>query len=87
MVGGTEKEETRRKMEGLNMGGKGYKSDESGGGRGDRVVFKIEETRPGAVAETLKAADQITGQTFNDVGPLDDEGVTRLDRRDAREKM
>ena len=46
----------------------------------EKIEVNIEKTRPGAVAATLKAADEMAGQTFNDVGPLDDEGVIRLDR-------
>ena len=76
-------EEAGRKMEELNVKGKkGYNTDESGD-RGDKVTVKLEETRPGAVAGALKAADQMTGQTFNDVGPFDDEGDVRVERRDA----
>lgn len=50
----------------------------------DKVEIKLEETRPGAVAETLKAADQMTGQAFNDVGRMDDEGVVRLEHPDDK---
>ena len=46
----------------------------------EKIEVNIEKARPGAVAATLKAADKMAGQTFNDVGPLDDEGVIRLDR-------
>ncbi|TKY53028.1 Embryonic protein DC-8 [Spatholobus suberectus] len=72
-------EAARRKMEELRLQGKGY--GEECEGRGDKVVFKVEESRSGAMAETLKAADQIAGQTFNDVGRLDEEGVVSVDRR------
>ena len=41
----------------------------------------VEETRPGYIAAKLKEADQVSGQTFNDPGRLDDEGVIRLDRQ------
>lgn len=70
-------ETARRKMEEPKLQGKeGY------GGRGDKVVVKVEESRPGAIAETLKAADQIAGQTFNDVGRFDEEeGVVNVERR------
>ena len=50
------------------------------GREAEKIEVNIEKTRPGAVAATLKAADEMAGQTFNDVGPLDDEGVIRLDR-------
>lgn len=43
-----------------------------------RVV--VEETTVARTAATLKAADQVTGQTFNDVGPLGEEGTGRVDR-------
>lgn len=51
------------------------------GRRGEQVVIEVEESRPGAVADTLKAADQMTGQTFNDVGRIDDEGTIRVSHR------
>lgn len=43
----------------------------------------VEETRPGYIAAKLKEADQMSGQTFNDPGRMDDddEGVIRLDRQ------
>ena len=69
-------ETARRKMEEPKLQGK-----EGSGGRGDKVVVKVEESRPGAIAETLKAADQIAGQTFNDVGRFDEEGVVNVERR------
>lgn len=37
------------------------------------VTIDVEDTRPGQVATKLKAADQMTGQTFNDVGEMDEE--------------
>ena len=46
------------------------------------VVIAVEDTRPGYVAGTIKAADQMTGQTFNDVGRIDEEGIIKLDRTD-----
>lgn len=48
---------------------------------GEKVMINVEETRPGGVAEMLKASDQMTGQTFNDVGRLRDEGTIRVERR------
>jgi hypothetical protein len=51
-----------------------------GGREVEKIEVNIEETRPGAVAATLKTADEMAGQTFNDVGFLDEEGVIRLDR-------
>lgn len=43
------------------------------GTEGEKVVV-VDETPVGATAHTLKAADQMTGQTFNDVGKLGSEG-------------
>lgn len=40
----------------------------------DVVLVNVEGTPVGQAAATLKAADQATGQTFNDVGRLDNEG-------------
>ena len=34
------------------------------------MVIPLEETAPGAVASILKASDQMTSQTFNDVGRM-----------------
>ncbi|KAI6698016.1 hypothetical protein NL676_018135 [Syzygium grande] len=42
------------------------------------VEVYIAHTPPGAIASTLKAADQISGQTFNVVGCIDNEGVVRV---------
>ncbi|CAN7009137.1 unnamed protein product [Brassica oleracea var. botrytis] len=35
------------------------------------VEVTVEDTKPSKVAATLKASDQMTGQTFNDVGRMD----------------
>jgi len=44
------------------------------GGTGRTVVeVKVEDSKPGKVATSLKASDQMTGQTFNDVGRMDDD--------------
>lgn len=44
------------------------------GGTGRTVVeVNVEGTRPGKVTTSLKASDQMTGQTFNDVGRMDGE--------------
>lgn len=51
------------------------------------VEVDVEETRPGYVASKLKEADQISGQTFNDVGHLDDEGKVRIEVVDRQVKM
>ncbi|KAL3646847.1 hypothetical protein CASFOL_009391 [Castilleja foliolosa] len=50
------------------------------------VVVKMEGTTAGAVAAALKEADQMTGQTFNDVGLMGDDGVTRV-KEDRTGKM
>lgn len=47
---------------------------------GDEVVVDAEKTRPGYVASILKASDQMSGQTFNDVGRMRDETLERVDR-------
>lgn len=77
-------EEARRKTEGRNVGDKGFR--EETWRRGNEGVIRTEDTRTGAVAERLKAADQMTGQTFNDVGAMDDEGVTRVGLLDIKKK-
>lgn len=59
----------------------------TGTGRQEKIVIDVEETIPGYVATTLKAADQMSGQTFNDVGQIDREGHVRLDRDDRHGKM
>lgn len=43
------------------------------------MVIPLEENATGAVASILKASDQMSGQTFNDVGRMDDEGVIRVE--------
>ena len=54
--------------------------------RPEKVEINIEETRPGAVASTMKASDQMSGQTFNDVGRIAEEGTIRLDSRNRQGK-
>ncbi|KAK7277464.1 hypothetical protein RJT34_22477 [Clitoria ternatea] len=75
---GGKKEETREKAGEMKETTEAAKHKTKGGdeecGKGGRKVeLKVEESRPGAAAETLKAADQIAGQAFNDVGRMDDE--------------
>lgn len=54
------------------------------GGEG-AVVVDLEETRPGALASTLKKADDMAAQTFNDVGRIDDEeGAVRSKDRQGK---
>lgn len=54
---------------------------EHGGTRRNVEVIEvdIEETQPGYIASKLKEADQMSGQTFNDVGRIDDEGKIRFE--------
>ena len=47
--------------------------DDDLAGKTTVTVDVVEDTRPGQVATKLKAADQMTGQTFNDVGEMDEE--------------
>lgn len=49
------------------------------------AALSVEETRPGAVAEALKAADQMHGQAFNDVGKMGDEDVVIVERKETRQ--
>lgn len=49
-------------------------------GSGEKIEVYTEETPSGRVAAALKSSDQMTGQTFNDVGRMDEEGVVRVDR-------
>lgn len=49
---------------------------------GEAMVVDVKETRPSAVAATLKKSDQLAGQTFNDVGPLNEEETVRVERRE-----
>lgn len=49
------------------------------------MVVDMEETRPGALASTLKVADDMAGQTFNDVGRMDgEEGAVRSKDRQGK---
>ncbi|CAN1860374.1 Late embryogenesis abundant protein ECP63 [Linum perenne] len=50
---------------------------------GDQSEMPLEKTRPGAVAATIKAADQMSGQTFNDVGRMGDEGVVHVEKEEV----
>ncbi|RDX69589.1 hypothetical protein CR513_51272, partial [Mucuna pruriens] len=67
-------EETRRRMEEVRVQDKDY-----GAGRGgEKLVIKMEESRPGAVADALKAADKA-------MGDVEEEGILQVERR--REKI
>ncbi|TKY62058.1 Embryonic protein DC-8 [Spatholobus suberectus] len=72
-VSGT-KEETRRRMEEVRVQDMDY-----GAGRGgEKLVIKMEESRPGAMADALEAANKA-------MGDVEEEGVLHVERR--REKM
>jgi len=77
MLGGTE-EDARMRMDDLSVerGGRGR-------GRGrEKVVVKVDESRPGVVADGLRAA---AGVDKADTGYLEEEGTIHVERR--REKM
>ncbi|KAK2418321.1 late embryogenesis abundant protein ECP63 [Trifolium repens] len=75
MLGGTEEDAARMRMDDLRMGGRG------GMGR-EKVVVKVDESRPGVVADGLRAA---AGLDQGDTGHLEEEGTIHVERR--REKM
>lgn len=59
--------------------------EHSGSGRKKvEIEVDVEETQPRYLAAKLKEADQISGQTFNDVGRINDEGTIRLECREKR---
>lgn len=80
-LSGTE-EEARRKMEEVRVQDKDYRGAGKGG---EKLVIEMEESRPGVIAEAVRAVDQVKNQTFNDAGRFDEEGVIRVEKR--REKM
>ena len=49
-------------------------------GVSETIVIELEDIPPAAIAATLKASDQMSGQTFNDVGPIDEEDIVCVDR-------
>ncbi|KAG4928376.1 Late embryogenesis abundant protein ECP63 [Glycine max] len=70
-----EEEETSRRMQEVRVQDKEY-----GTGRGgEKLVIKMEESRPGAVADALKAANKAMD------GVMEEEGVLHVERR--REKI
>ncbi|XP_028225936.1 embryonic protein DC-8-like isoform X2 [Glycine soja] len=71
-----EEEETRRSMQEVRVQDKEYGT---GRGTGEKLVIKMEESRPGAVADALKAANRAMD------GDMEEEGVLHVERR--REKM
>lgn len=73
-VGGTA-EDTRRRTQEVRVQDKDYGT----GHGGEKVVIKMEESRPGAVADAMKAAERALG------GEMEEEGILRVERR--REKM
>jgi hypothetical protein len=75
MLGGTE-EDARMRMDDLSV-------ERGGRGRGrEKVVVKVDESRPGVVADGLRAA---AGVDKADTGYLEEEGTIHVERR--REKM
>lgn len=56
-------------------------------GGGSKIVVDVDDTRAGKTATTLKLADQMTGQTFNDVGRMDVEGkIVEVEAKDSTGK-
>lgn len=49
------------------------RGDEGMGTGKTTVTVDVKDTRPGHVATSLKTSDQMSGQTFNDVGEMDEE--------------
>lgn len=68
-------------MEGLSVEEQGNREYLGGRRGGEKVTVRVEESRPGVVADALKAADQTVG----DMGRVDEEGTIHVERR--REKM
>ncbi|BAT85794.1 hypothetical protein LR48_Vigan641s002500 [Vigna angularis] len=68
-------EDTRRRTQEVRVQDKDYGT----GHGGEKVVIKMEESRPGAVADAMKAAERALG------GEMEEEGILRVERR--REKM
>lgn len=63
LTGATTDDETRAAARG----------DEGMGTGKTTVTVDVKDTRPGHVATSLKTSDQMSGQTFNDVGEMDEE--------------
>lgn len=73
MVSGTEEEYARRRMDDLSV---------EGGRRGrEKLVVKVDESRPGVVSDGLRAAAGVD----HSGGHLEEEGTIHVERR--REKM
>ena len=54
-------------------------------GSGQVVLINMRETPTGYVATTLKDSDQVSTQTFNDVGPMDEaDAIASVDRKEAK---
>ncbi|CAJ1889574.1 unnamed protein product [Sphenostylis stenocarpa] len=68
-------EDARRRMEEVRVQDKEYGT----GHGGEKLVIKLEESRPGAVADAMKAAERALG------GEMEEEGILHVERR--REKM
>ncbi|KAK7378725.1 hypothetical protein VNO80_04172 [Phaseolus coccineus] len=68
-------EDTRRRIEEVRVQDKDYGT----GHGGEKLVIKMEESRPGAVTDAMRAAEKALG------GEMEEEGILRVERR--REKM
>lgn len=65
-----------------------HTTDETPTGVGTtKIVVDVDETRGGKTATSLKQADQMSGQTFNDVGRMDAEGsIAEVEAKDSTGK-
>lgn len=64
-----------------------HTTEEPTTGGGSKMVVDVDDTRSGKTAATLKMADQVTGQTFNDVGRMDVEGsLAEVEAKDSTGK-
>lgn len=68
-------EDNKRRIEEVRVQDKDYGT----GHGGEKLVIKMEESRPGAVADAMKAAERALG------GVMEEEGTLRVERH--REKM
>lgn len=69
---GETEDEMREKMEGLKLAGNEMKDDKEGKQK-EELTVRVEETKPGYMAYTAIAADQMSGKTYSDVGRLDED--------------
>nr|XP_043633069.1 late embryogenesis abundant protein ECP63 [Erigeron canadensis] len=77
-------DDARRKLETMHLKDQGYEAKGTkmdittggrSGGRGEEevVAATVAVERVGGAAEAFRKADQMTGQAFNDVGPMDED--------------